>query len=136
MESLLEQLAFFEGISGWAVWGSIIFILLLLGYTGAPLWLWAIAGLAALTGLGAPVWLLGVYVALVLIFNIKPIRRAILSSPLMSLLDKLKIVFPNSLISTILSVGIPILGVPSLKKVSYAIKTPTDNKSRASKVFN
>lgn len=91
MESLLEQLAFFEGISGWAAWGSIIFVLLLLGYTGAPLWLWAIAGLAALTGLGAPTWLLGVYVALALIFNIKPIRRAILSGPLMNLLDKLKI---------------------------------------------
>lgn len=91
MESILEQLTFFEGISGWAVWGSIIFVLLLFGYTGAPLWLWAIAGLTALTGFGAPVWLLGVYVALALIFNIKPIRRAILSGPLMNLLDKLKI---------------------------------------------
>ncbi len=91
MESLLEQLTFFEGISGWAVLGSIIFVLLLFGYTGAPLWLWAIAGLAALTGLGAPIWLIGVYVALALIFNIKPIRRAILSGPLMNLLDKLKI---------------------------------------------
>ena len=32
--------------------------------------------------------------------------------------DKLKIVFPSSLISTILSVGMLILGVPFLKKVS------------------
>ena len=73
------------------VWGSIIFVLLLFGYTGVSLWLWAVAGLAALTGLGAPTWLLGLYVVLALIFNLKPIRRAILSGPLMSLLDRLKI---------------------------------------------
>ena len=91
METLLEQLTFFEGISGWMVWGSIIFVLLLFGYTGVSLWLWAVAGLAALTGLGAPTWLLGLYVVLALIFNLKPIRRAILSGPLMSLLDRLKI---------------------------------------------
>ncbi|MDZ7721215.1 MAG: acyl-CoA dehydrogenase [Balneolaceae bacterium] len=91
MEALLEQLTFFEGISGWIVGGSVIFVLLLFGYTGAPLWLWAIAGLAALTGLGAPTWLLAVFVVLALIFNIKPIRRAVLSGPLMNLLEKLKI---------------------------------------------
>lgn len=91
METLLEQLTFFEGMSGWIVWPSIIFLLFLFGFTGTPLWLWAIAGLAALTGLGAPTWLLAVYLVLALVFNIKPIRRSILSGPLMSLLDKLKI---------------------------------------------
>jgi acyl-CoA dehydrogenase len=91
METLLEQLTFFEGISGWIVWPSIIFLFFLFGFTGTPLWLWAIAGLAALTGLGAPTWLLAVYLVLALVFNIKPIRRSILSGPLMTLLDKLKI---------------------------------------------
>ncbi|MDX1640282.1 MAG: acyl-CoA dehydrogenase [Balneolaceae bacterium] len=91
METFLEQLTFFDGLSGWIVWGSIVFVLFLFGYTGAPLWLWAVAGLAALTGLGAPVWLITVYVLLALIFNIKSIRRAIISGPLMTLLDKLKI---------------------------------------------
>ncbi|MDR9365076.1 MAG: acyl-CoA dehydrogenase [Balneolaceae bacterium] len=91
METLLEQLTFFEGMSGWIVWPSIIFLLFLFGFTGTPLWLWAIAGLAALTGLGAPTWLLAVYLVLALVFNIKPIRRSILSGPLMTLLEKLKI---------------------------------------------
>src|SRR6056297_1610063 len=91
METLLEQLTFFEGMSGWIVWPSIIFLLFLFGFTGTPLWLWAIAGLAALTGLGAPTWFLAVYLVLAVVFNIKPIRRSILSGPLMTLLDKLKI---------------------------------------------
>ncbi|NBC66018.1 MAG: acyl-CoA dehydrogenase [Bacteroidetes bacterium] len=91
METLLEQLTFFEGMSGWIVWPSIIFLLFLFGFTGTPLWLWAIAGLAALTGLGAPTWFLAVYLVLAVVFNIKPIRRSILLGPLMTLLDKLKI---------------------------------------------
>lgn len=91
MEVFLEQLTFFDGVSGWITWGSIVLILLVFGYTGVPLWLWAVAGLAALTGLGAPLWLLSVYVVLALIFNIKPIRRVLLSGPLMNLLDKLNI---------------------------------------------
>lgn len=91
METFFEQLTFFDGLSGWIVWGSIVLVLLVFGYTGAPLWLWAVAGFAALTGLGAPLWLLGVYAVIALIFNIKPIRRAVISGPLMNLLDKLNI---------------------------------------------
>lgn len=91
MESLLQQITFFEGVPGWASWGSIALIFLIFGYRGAPLWLWAAAGLAALLGFGAPVWLLITFTALALIFNLKVIRRSLLSGPLMTLLDKLKI---------------------------------------------
>ncbi len=91
MESIIEQLAFFAEIPAWISWGSVIAILLLLSYTGAPLWLWAVAGLAALTGFGAPVWLIAAYLILVLIFNIKPLRRTLFSGPIMKLLDALNI---------------------------------------------
>lgn len=91
MEQFIEQIAFFAGLPLWATIGSIIAVLLILSYTGAPLWLWAIAGLAALTGLGAPVWLIAAYLVLAVIFNVKPIRRALFSGPIMKLLDALKI---------------------------------------------
>ncbi|CAN5355321.1 acyl-CoA dehydrogenase [soil metagenome] len=91
MESIIDQLAFFAEIPAWISWGSVIAVLLLLSYTGAPLWLWAIAGLAALTGFGAPVWLIAVYLVLVLIFNMKPLRRTLFSGPIMKLLDALNI---------------------------------------------
>lgn len=138
MEALLEQLTFFEGLSGWIVWGSIIFVVLLFGYTGASLWLWAIAGLVALTGLGAPTWLLAVYVVLALIFNIKPIRRAILSGPLMTLLDKLKILPVISETEqtaidagTVWVEGELFSGTPDLKKLSEEEYPKLTEKERA-----
>lgn len=91
MELIIEQLAFFAEIPAWVSWGSVIAVLLIMSYTGAPLWLWAVAGLAALTGFGAPVWLMTVYLVLVMIFNVKPLRRALFSGPIMKLLDALKI---------------------------------------------
>ncbi len=91
MESLLQQLTFFSELPAWVSWGSVIAVLLILGYTGAPLWLWAIAGFAALAGFGAPVWLIATYTVLVLIFNIKPVRRGLISAPIMKILEALKI---------------------------------------------
>ncbi|WP_234567126.1 acyl-CoA dehydrogenase [Rhodohalobacter sp. 614A] len=138
METFLEQLAFFDGLSGWIAWGSIILIGLIFGYTGAPLWLWAGAGLAALTGLGAPVWLLAVYVVLALIFNIKPIRKAVLSGPLMSLLDKLNILPKISETEqtaidagTVWVEGDLFSGKPDLKKLSREEYPELTEKERA-----
>lgn len=91
METMIHQYAFFSQVPGWAAWGSVIFLSLIFAYRGAPLWLWAIAGLAALVGFNAPAWLIITFVILALIFNVKPIRRTILSKPLMKLLDALKI---------------------------------------------
>ena len=91
MESLLQQLAFFSNVPLWATISGILLLLFILAYRGAPLWTWAAAGLIALIGLSAPVWLLSAYVVLAAIFNIKPIRRSILSGPIMKLLDALKI---------------------------------------------
>jgi acyl-CoA dehydrogenase len=91
METLLEQFGFLNGMETWAVWTGIVLLFLIFGYTGAALWVWAIAGFVVLAGLGAPVWLLSTYTVLVLIFNIKPVRRAVLSGPVMKLLDALNI---------------------------------------------
>jgi len=91
MESFIEQVAFFYGLPLWVSAGSVIAVLLILSYTGAPLWLWAIAGLAALTGFGAPVWLITAYLVLVLVFNVKPLRRTLFTGPVMKILEALKI---------------------------------------------
>jgi len=65
--------------------GSIL-ILLAIGFAGAPLLVWAILGAAILFGFGAPLWLLGVYAAVMAIFLIIPIRRALVSSVVMKIL--------------------------------------------------
>ncbi len=91
MQSIIDQFAFFGNIPAWAGIVGVIAIAILFGYTGAPLWLWAIAGVFALVGVGAPVWVLGVFLALAVLFNVKPIRRVLISGPLMKLLDALKI---------------------------------------------
>jgi len=76
MESLIEQFTFFAELPAWISWGSVAAVLLILGFTGAPLWIWAAAGLVALAGFGAPVWLVTTYIVLAVIFNVKPIRRS------------------------------------------------------------
>jgi acyl-CoA dehydrogenase len=71
----------------WAIGSALV--LLAIGFTGAPLIVWALAGAAILIGFGAPVWLLATYAALMLIFLITPIRRALVSSVVMKILGPL-----------------------------------------------
>jgi acyl-CoA dehydrogenase len=91
MEALINQLGIFNELTTWGVWAGIILVFLIFGYTGAPLWLWAVAGLVALGGLGAPLWLISAYLILAVVFNVKPVRRALLSGPIMKILEALKI---------------------------------------------
>ncbi|MDX1639114.1 MAG: acyl-CoA dehydrogenase [Balneolaceae bacterium] len=88
MELLAEYFGFFSEFATGALIVSLI-VAILYAYMGAPLWIWAISGLVALYGAGAPVWLISTYVVLCLIFNIKPVRRALVTSPIMKLLDAL-----------------------------------------------
>lgn len=68
-----------------AIAGSIV-LLLAIGFLGAPLLVWAIAIAALLVGFGAPLWLLGAFVAVMALFLIVPIRRAIFSNLVMKIL--------------------------------------------------
>jgi len=61
----------------WAALLGVLLVLFVLGFTGAPLWAWALAGLVALVGFGAPWWIVGVFVALALVFLVPPARRAL-----------------------------------------------------------
>ena len=69
---------------------GVLVVLFALGFTGAPLLIWALAGAVALYGFGAPVWLWAVFGVLVVLFNVKPIRRAVLSSGLMKAMEALQ----------------------------------------------
>jgi acyl-CoA dehydrogenase len=89
MEALSELLGFFSEVPIWASIASAVILAICLAYTGAPLLLWAVAGYAGLVGLDAPEWLFITYTALVLVFNVKPIRRLLLSGPIMKLMDAL-----------------------------------------------
>src|SRR5258706_340433 len=55
--------------------GGVVVVLLALGFMGAPLVVWALAGLAILTGFGAPSWLRGAYAGVMAIFLVTPIGR-------------------------------------------------------------
>ena len=85
-----EVLARFHGIflqNATALWiaGSVL-LLLAIGFAGAPLIVWAIAGAAILIGFGAPTWLLIAYAAVMLLFLIVPLRRLLVSSIVMKIL--------------------------------------------------
>lgn len=83
----MEQLGLFglflqEGVTGFAILGSLVAVLVL-GFLGAPLIAWTLVVAAILVGFNAPLWLLGVYIAVMAIFNLKPLRRGLISGPLM-----------------------------------------------------
>lgn len=87
MEALNEFYGLFlqEDWTAWAALGSLLTIFAL-GFLGAPLLVWTIVLAAILVGFGSPVWLLGLYAVVMLIFNIRPLRRALVSSIVMKVL--------------------------------------------------
>ncbi len=76
---------FLERLPALWVVGSVL-LLLAIGFAGAPLLVWALAGAVILIGFGAPLWLLATYAGLMLLFLITPIRRALVSSVVMKIL--------------------------------------------------
>ncbi len=75
-----------------AVWGLTVLLLgLLLGYWGAPLWLWTV-GLTASLGVWQPPWFVwGLGGAIAALLNIPILRRTLLSAPLMALIHRLNL---------------------------------------------
>ncbi|HVK60585.1 MAG TPA: acyl-CoA dehydrogenase [Bdellovibrionales bacterium] len=86
----MEQLPFYgqflqDGVTTAAIIGSIVAILAL-GFTGAPLLLWTLAAAAILWGFAIPMPVIGAFAVIALIFNITPIRRALVSGIVMKIL--------------------------------------------------
>jgi acyl-CoA dehydrogenase len=75
----------------WALVVGGLALILVLGYHGAPLWLWTLYGLAAAVGLGLPMWAIIVVAVIAAVMNLCPIRQRVLTAPLMALLKKLNV---------------------------------------------
>lgn len=86
------SLPLFEVFSSVPTWGLVIgglFVLFVLGYTGAPFWMWALVGAVGLYGGGASLWLWIPYGIFVAVFLLPWIRRRV-SASIMRLLDALQ----------------------------------------------
>jgi acyl-CoA dehydrogenase len=74
---------------------AFILIVIVLGFCGAPLWLWTLGGAAFLAGLSSlehcsPVgW--GIFIAVALIFNLRPLRTLLVSRLVLLTFEKLKL---------------------------------------------
>lgn len=82
---LLDDAVFWPAVAG------TVAVLLTLGYFGLPFFLWVAVGLVALAGFGAPLGVTVAFLAVSLIFLIPPVRAALISGPIMRLMQKLKI---------------------------------------------
>ncbi len=63
---------------------------LFFGFRAFPLWLWTALLAVVLVGFGAPAWLLVVFAGVALVFNVRLIRRVVLSLPILRLMKKLE----------------------------------------------
>ncbi len=93
MESFSGYLGYF--LNNGPLWAWIlgsIFALLIIGYLGSPLIVWAIAGLVILAGFGASFDVIAIYAVIMLLFLIKPIRTILISSFVMKIMHKLGVV--------------------------------------------
>lgn len=84
----MDALHLFAGTPSWAAAAGVFLVLFVLGFTGAPLWAWALAGLVALVGFGAPLWAVGAFAVLAAVFLVRPIRRT-LSGAVMKAMEAL-----------------------------------------------
>lgn len=93
MEALANYSGFFCNSGSFGIWilGS-IFLFLFIGYFSAPLIVWGVAGFIVLLGLGAPLILLAVYLTLMLVFLIKPLRVILVSKYVMNIMKKMGVV--------------------------------------------
>lgn len=69
----------------WAVLGTLV-VVLGLGYVGAPLLAWSVAILLLLAGFAAPTAVIGVVAVLLVIFNLKPLRRVLVTNFVMKIM--------------------------------------------------
>ncbi len=64
---------------------------LVLGFRGARLPIWTLAGMAMLWGLGAPNWAWALFVTPALVLNLGPLRRVLVIAPVMGAIRRLRL---------------------------------------------
>lgn len=74
-----------------AIVGSIL-IALLLGYKGAPLWAWTIFAAVVLVGFGAPSGVIIAAAVILAVFNLRPLRKVLVSSIVMKTMKALQLI--------------------------------------------
>lgn len=75
----------------WLVCGVTVFLVLVFGFTGAPLFLWTALAAGLLYLAQPPLWAWITFGALAVIFNIKPIRALLISSGVMKVFKALEL---------------------------------------------
>jgi acyl-CoA dehydrogenase len=60
-------------------------------YFGLPFLVWAVLGVVALVGYGAPLWLTVLFVLIALVFLVPPLRRVLVSAPVMAVMKAMKL---------------------------------------------
>lgn len=69
-----------------------LLLFLLIGFWGSPLFVWSLALLAVLWGFGTPVVVMIAIFVVLVVFNLKPIRAAVISKAVMALFKKLEFI--------------------------------------------
>lgn len=88
MDSISSLYGYFLESCTWAwVLGSVV-LLLFVGFFGSPLIVWTVALAAIMAGFGAPMWLWAVFAVLAIVFNIPPIRTALVTSGVFAIFKK------------------------------------------------
>jgi acyl-CoA dehydrogenase len=91
MTLFYETYGFFFA-TGYTLWIALFFaaVFLAFGFRGTSLWLWSITGFIALVGFAAPVGLIVAFLIVATVFNLPPIRRTLLSAPIMKTMIAMK----------------------------------------------
>ena len=82
MTGMLSDLSLFQLVLGYFA-GSLV-----LGFLAAPLVVWSLAIAAFLAGIQAPMWAWAAFAVTSLVFNLLPLRRTLVTSPLMKWMKK------------------------------------------------
>ncbi|MEN0058306.1 MAG: acyl-CoA dehydrogenase family protein, partial [Bdellovibrio sp.] len=72
----------------WAWVLASVVLLLFVGFFGSPLLVWTLALAALMAGFGAPVWLWAVFAVIAVIFNLPPLRAALVTSGVFAIFKK------------------------------------------------
>ncbi len=72
----------------WLIIGIVV-VTFVLSYVGAPLWLWMLYAAILIGGFHGPVWLWIVWAVVTLVLVVPPVRRMVVTGPLMKLMEAL-----------------------------------------------